>query len=138
MRRIALAALVLVASTGLARPAEEISEAEFRNGVIQMNAGIREPMQDVATLIACLRAWSPGAGPRDNKVEITRTGADRFTISVSLRSQTNMYFEVAYENGSPISVLRRVEYRLPERDAYQQITDPETKRAVLHSACPRL
>ena len=138
MRRIALAALVLVASTGLARPAEEISEAEFRNGVIQMNAGIREPMQDVATLIACLRAWSPGAGPRDNKVEITRTGVDRFTISVSLRSPTNMYFEVGHENGAPVAVLRRIEYRFPDRDAYQQITDPETKRAVLHSACPRL
>ena len=34
--------------------------------------------------------------------------------------------------------VRRIEYRFPDRDAYQQITDPETKRAVLHSACPRL
>jgi len=138
MRRIALAAMVLVASTGLARPAEQISEAEFRKGLIQLNFGVREPMQDVETLIACLRAWNPGTGPRDNKVEITRTGVDRFTISVSLRSPTNMYFEVTHENSAPVAVLRRVEYRFPDRDAYQQITDPETKRALLHSACPRL
>jgi len=138
MRRIALAAMVLVAATGLARPAEQISEAEFRKGLIQMNSGVREPMRDIETLIACLRAWSPGEGPRDNKVEITRTGDDRFTLSVTLRSPTNMYFEVMHENSAPVAMLRRIEYQLPDRKSYQQVVDPQTKRAVLHSACPRL
>lgn len=138
MRRIVLAAMVLVASAGLARPAETVSEAEFRKALIQMDPGVREPMQDVETLIMCLRAWSPGEGPRDNKITITRTGADRFTISAPLRSPTNFYFEVTHAYGAPVAVLRRLEYRFPERDAFQQVTDAETKRAALHSACPRL
>jgi len=138
MRRIALAVIVLVAFTGLARPAEPVSEAEFRKALIRMDSRVREPMRDIETLIACLVDWSPGEGPRNNKVEITRTGADRFTISAPLRSMTNMYFEVVQESGTPVAVLRRLEYRFPDRDAYKQITDIETKRVALHSACPRL
>jgi hypothetical protein len=138
MRRIALAAVILMASAGLAHPAEQISEVEFRKATIRMDAKVREPMRDVETLIACLNTWSPGEGKRDNKVEIIRTGADRFTISAPLRSATNMYFEVMHEYNAPIAVLRRLEYKFPDRNAYQQVTDAETKRAALHSACPSL
>jgi hypothetical protein len=138
MRRIALAAMVLVAFTGLARPAEPVSEAEFRKALIQMDSRVREPMRDIETLIGCLVDWSPGEGPRNNKVEITRTAPDRFTISAPLRSKTNLYFEVVQAYGAPVAVLRRLEYRLPDRDGYRQITDTETKRVALHSACPRL
>jgi hypothetical protein len=138
MRRIALAAMVVIAATGPARAAETISEAEFRQAAIQMDAGGREPMQNIEALIACLANWSAGGAPRDNKVEITRTGADRFTISALLRSATSLYFEVTRERGAPVALLRRIQYFLPDRQTYQQFTDAETKRTVLHSACPRL
>ena len=138
MRRSVLTALFVILSAGAAWPAEQISEADFRKATIRMDPKVREPMRDVETLIACLNTWSPGEGKRDNKVEIIRTGSDRFTISAPLRSATNMYFEVFHEYNAPIAVLRRMEYKFPERNAYQQITDAETKRAALHSACPSL
>ena len=142
MRRIMLAALALVASTvasiGLAPAAQEVGESEFRKAVIQMDPGRRELMQDIETLIACLSTWSPGKGKGDNAVSIAHTGPDRYTLSVTLRSPTNMYFEMTREYDAPVAILRRVEYLFPERNAFQQITDAETKREVLHSACPRL
>ena len=139
MPRIMAAALVLMAWTGMASAApQQVSEAEFRKALIQMDPGRRELMQDIETLIGCLSRWSPGEGTRDNKVSITRTGPDRFTVSATLRSPTNMYFEMTREYDAPVAILRRVEYLFPERRAFQQITDAETKRELLHSACPRL
>jgi hypothetical protein len=138
MRRVTLAVLAVLMSTSFAAAAVWVSEVEFRKAAIQMDAGKRELMRDIETLVTCLESWNPGDGRQYNKVEIKRTGRERFTISTALRSPTNMYFEVTHEYGAPVAVLRRVEYLFPERHAFQQITDAETKRAALHSACPSL
>jgi hypothetical protein len=138
MRWITLAILILVAAPRLAGAAEPVSDAEFFKAPIQLDAGRQPRMHDIETLIACLAEWNPGDGRGRNKIEVKRTGDDKFTISVSLRSPTDLYFEMAREQGAPVALLRRVEYFLIERKTYQQFTDTETKRAALHGACPSL
>ncbi len=121
-------------SAGLARAAV-FGEAELRSAAIQVDPGRAEGGQTVESLIGCLRSWNPGDRKSPNEVELARLNDDTFTVAATLRSRSVFHFQVAREAGRLVALLRRVEYVVPNRAAYQQLTDTESKRAVLRSAC---
>jgi hypothetical protein len=129
------AALLGVAAEG-ARAAP-VSEQDLRLATIQMDAGAFERGQTVEQLILCLRTWKPGDGRPANAIEIARLSDDIFTVAATLRSHAIFHFQVARERGAPVALLRRVEYQVPAHGAYQQVTDTETKRVMLRSACTK-
>ena len=134
--RTGLVALLLLLAPTLACAAV-YGEGELRSAAIQMDAGQRENGQTVEMLIACLGAWNPGDRTEPNEVEIARLSDDVFTVAATLRSRSVFHFQVAREAGRLVAVLRRVEYVVPGRDAYQQLTDAESKRTVLRAACTK-
>ncbi|MBI3517305.1 MAG: hypothetical protein HY060_24995 [Proteobacteria bacterium] len=135
--RIALAATILVASAGLALAAQRFSENDLRIAMIQMDTGKPEAGQTVDALISCLKYWNPGDRRQPNEVEIGRLKDDTFTVSAVLRSRAIFHFQVAREQGFLVALLQRVEYSLVTNAAYQQLTDAESKRAVLRGACQK-
>ncbi|MBI3517299.1 MAG: hypothetical protein HY060_24965 [Proteobacteria bacterium] len=134
--RIALAATLLIAFTHFAQAARFI-ETELRAAVIQMTAGRPEAGQTVEALIGCLRSWNPGDRKSPNNVEIARLNDDTFAVVTVLRSRSVFHFQVAREAGQLVALLQRVEYLIVNRGAYQQLTDAESKRAVLRSTCEK-
>jgi hypothetical protein len=132
--RIPVVAALLVAGAGSALAAV-YGEGELRSATIQMDPGRPEAGQTVEMLIGCLRSWNPGDRKAPNDVEIGRLNDDTFTVAAILRSRSVFHFQVAREAGKLVALLRRVEYVVPNRDAYQQLTDTESKRAVLRSTC---
>lgn len=139
MTRMLTAGLVAIALIGAGgAQAARIDEDELRRASIQMDAGAFEHGQTVEQLILCLRQWKPEGDRRPtNAVEIARLSDDTFTVAADLRSRSIFHFQVAHERGTPVALLRRVEYVVPNRGAYQQVTDAETKRAMLRSVCTR-
>ena len=135
--RIALAGVFLIASTSLALAAA-FGEGELRAAQIQMGAGRPESGQTVEALIGCLRSWNPGDRKAPNEVAIARLNNDTFTVAAMLRSRSVFHFQVAREAGRLVAVLQRVEYLIVDRGAYQQLTDIESKRAVLRSTCEKV
>lgn len=133
---LALAATLLAAGAGDAAAAR-VSEQDLRFATIQMDAGAFEHGQTVEQLILCLRTWKPNDGRAPNAVEIARLSDDIFTVAATLRSRSIFHFQVARERGEPVALLRRVEYQVPAHGAYQQVTDAETKRVMLRSACTK-
>ncbi len=133
--RLALALLLTAATMGGAHAATRYSENDLRGAMIQMKAGEPEAGQTVEALISCLRYWNPGDRKRPNEVDIARLKEDTFTVSAVLRSRAIFHFQVVREQGYPVAVLQRVEYTLVERAGYQQLTDTESKRAVVTSIC---
>jgi hypothetical protein len=134
--RIALAATFLVAAASLALAAR-FSENDLRIAMIQMDAQKPEAGQTVDALISCLKTWNPGDRRQANEVEIKRLSEDTFTVSAVLRSRSIFHFQVVRESGYLVALLRRVEYSLVTNAAYQQLTDAESKRAVLRGACTK-
>ena len=96
-----------------------------------------EAGQTVDAFISCLKYWNPGDRRQPNEVEIKRLGDDTFTVSAVLRSRSIFHFQVERESGYLVAVLRRVEYSLVTNAAYQQLTDAESKRAVVRGACSK-
>jgi hypothetical protein len=137
MSRIGLAAMLWAASTGLALAAR-FSEEDLRQSMIQMEAGKPEAGQTVDALIGCLRHWNPGDRRQANEIDIERLKDDTFTVSAVLRSRSIFHFQVVREHGYLVALLQRVEYALVTNAAYQQLTDAESKRAVLRGACEKL
>jgi hypothetical protein len=134
--RIVLAVALLVASPSLALAAR-FNENDLRIAMIQMDAQKPEAGQTVDALIGCLKTWNPGDRRQPNEVEIKRLNEDTFTVSAVLRSRAIFHFQVARESGYLVALLRRVEYSLVTNAAYQQLTDAESKRAVLRGACAK-
>jgi hypothetical protein len=134
--RLLLAAMLVAASTGLAHAAR-FNENDLRLAMIQMAATTPEAGQTVDALISCLRYWNPGDRRAPNQVEITRLKHDTFTVSAVLRSRAIFHFQVVREYGYLVALLQRVEYALVTNAAYQQLTDAESKRAVLRGACEK-
>ena len=135
--RIALAAALLAASAGSAVAATKYSENDLRIAMIQMDAGKAEAGQTVDAFISCLKHWNPGDRRQPNEVEIKRLGEDTFTVSAVLRSRSIFHFQIQRESGYLVALLRRVEYSLVTNAAYQQLTDAESKRAVVRGACSK-
>ena len=134
--RITVVVALLIAGVGAgAARAAVYGEGELRSAAIRIDAGRPEGGQTVAVLIDCLAAWNPGDRTAPNEVEIARLGDDTFTVAATLRSRSVFHFQVARESGKLVALLRRVEYIVPNRNAFQQLTDTESKRAVLRSAC---
>ncbi len=137
--RIALAAAVGIA---LATPASaaRFSENDLRVAMIQMEAARPEggeTGQTVDSFIGCLRYWNPGDRHQPNEVEIKRLKDDTFTVSAVLRSRAYFHFQVARENGFLVALLQRVEYSVVQAGGYQQLTDAESKRAVMRGTCSK-
>jgi len=136
--RIALAAVILAMSTGLAAAATRYSENDLRVAMIQMEDDKPETGQTVDAFISCLRYWNPGDRHQPNEVEIARLKDDTFTVSAVLKSRALFHFQVTKEHGYLVALLRRVEYSvISHGGAYQQLTDAESKRAVLRSTCEK-
>jgi hypothetical protein len=133
---IFLATMLLAASAGTALAAR-FSETDLRVAMVQMEAGKPEAGQTVDALIGCLRYWNSGDRHAPNEVEIARLKDDTFTVSAVLRSRAFFHFQVVREHGFLVAVLQRVEYALVTNAAYQQLTDAESKRAVLRGACEK-
>jgi hypothetical protein len=139
-RRIWLAAAAVVsvaAGAPGAAEAKRASENELRYALIQMDPNQPERGQTVDQFIQCLQIWNPGDRKAANKVQIARLNEDTFTVTADLRTRSIFHFQVTHEHGYDVALLRRVEYVQPRGAAYQQITDAETKRAVVTSACAK-
>lgn len=136
MPRFALAAMLLTATAAPALAAA-VSEDDLRNATIQMEAGKSEGGQTVNALISCLKAWNPGDRRQPNDVEITRLKDDSFTVAAMLRSRSVFQFQVVREHGYPVALLQRVQYALVANAAPEQMTDAESKRAVLRGVCEK-
>jgi hypothetical protein len=137
--RFALAAILLFASTDLAHAAR-YSESDLRVATIRMDADTPEAGptgSTVDSLISCLRDWNPGDRKKPNEVVIKRLNSDTFEVSAVLRSRAIFHFQLARASGDVVALLRRVEYSLVTHGAYQQLTDAESKRAVLRSVCSK-
>jgi hypothetical protein len=135
--RLALAVTLLAATAGGALAAPRVGEDQLRRASIQLDAATFEGGQTVEQFIDCLRHWNPGDGRPLNDVQVARLSDDVFTVTAVLRSRSIFHFQVAPDRAKPIAMLRRVEYAVATRAAYQQITDPETKRVMLRSVCTK-
>ena len=135
--RIAVAVTLLVVSAAHALAATRYSENDLRIAMIQMDEQKPEAGQTVDALISCLKYWNPGDRHQPNEVQIVRLSGDTFTVSAVLRSRAIFHLQVARESGYLVALLRRVEYALVTNAAYQQLTDAESKRAVLRGACTK-
>ncbi|MBV8166454.1 MAG: hypothetical protein JO021_06645 [Alphaproteobacteria bacterium] len=134
---LGFAAAILLAAAAGSASAARVAETELRFSLIQMDADRAERGQTVEQLIQCLRAWNPGERRRRNAVEIARLSDDVFTVTADLRSRSIFHFQVTHEYGNAVALLRRVEYVVPGHGAYQQVTDADTKRALVASACAK-
>jgi len=136
--RIALAAVILAASAGLAAAATRYGENDLRVAMIQMEDNKPEAGQTVDAFISCLRYWNPGDRHQPNEVQIERLKDDTFTVSAVLKSRAFFHFQVTKEHGYLVALLRRVEYSVvPQGGAYQQLTDAESTRVVVRSTCEK-
>lgn len=133
----ATAVVAIAAGTPGVADAKRASENQLRASSIQVDAGAYERGQTVEQLIHCLKYWNPGDRRPPNEVNIKRVNDDTFTISAVLRSRSIFHFQVAQERGEPVALLRRVEYQELTHNAFQQITDSETKRVLLQSVCSK-
>jgi hypothetical protein len=136
IHRLVVAAVLLAASPNIAQAAR-VDETELRFAAIQMDDGRFERGQTVEQLIQCLQAWDRDARRQRNTVEIARLSDDVFTVTAELRSRSIFHFQVTHERGAAVALLRRVEYVVPGHGAYQQVTDTDTKRAMVASACAK-
>ncbi|MDX2101373.1 MAG: hypothetical protein SF002_02410 [Alphaproteobacteria bacterium] len=134
LRMVGTLAALLAATPALAQP---VSRDELMQAPIHIEAQDRDAGLTVQGLVNCLSRWR--AGPDDrrppNPVRVEETARDRWRVSATLRSPAVFHLVVRHEQGLPMALLSRVEYREPSRGANQQLSDSETKRAVLRAVC---